>query len=78
MGGFGDERLGGYLRTATVKPLWTAFWLDSVDLHTGLTVILYGYLLSAIFAAVVPSWRVARIAYLVGYLSFLGFVNEFG
>jgi hypothetical protein len=41
-------------------------------------VILYGYLLSAIFAAVVPSWRVARIAYLIGYLSFLGFVNGFG
>lgn len=68
----------GHLDAEGARPFWPAFWLNSVDHRTGVTVILYGHLLSALLAAGLPTWRVARLAYFVSYLTFLAFVNGYG
>ena len=68
----------GYLDTTELTPRWPIFWLRYVDLETGISLILWFYLLGSAIGLTLAKYRWARVVVLLSLLEFLAFRFSFG
>jgi hypothetical protein len=68
----------GLLRVEAIDPQWPVAWLPREDAGTGIGVVLTGWGIASVWAALLPTWRSARIAAFVFLLQYVGVVNSFG
>jgi hypothetical protein len=61
-----------------LAPLWPVAWLQFVNESAGIVAILFLYLGGALFAAIFPGQRWARVLAFLGLLEFVAFNNSFG
>ena len=66
------------LDSDVIHPAWPASWIDGTDPRTGIGIVLGAVLVSAIWVAVAPQQRAARIAFAVTFLQYVAVVNGFG
>jgi hypothetical protein len=66
------------LDSDVIHPAWPASWIDSRDPRFGVGLVLGAVLLAAIWAAVAPQQRLARIALAVTFLQYMAVLNGFG
>jgi hypothetical protein len=67
-----------YLDLTEASPQWPAGWMSRIDLQTAIRLLLVGYLLATLWAAIAPEWRLARLASFLMLLQFVAFINGFG
>jgi hypothetical protein len=67
-----------YSRLERAEPLWPAqWWFDHVSVHTGVTIIFTGYVVSAVLAFALPQLVLTRLAYSVFLFQYMAFINGF-
>jgi hypothetical protein len=67
-----------YLGTTELIPRWPVFWLGYVDLETGISLILWFYLLGSVCGLALSRYRWARVVVFLSLLEFLAFKFSFG
>jgi hypothetical protein len=66
------------LDSDVIHPAWPASWINSDDPRFGVSLVLGAVLVTAIWAAVAPQQRLARLAFAVSFLQYMAVVNGFG
>jgi hypothetical protein len=67
-----------YSRLERAEPLWPAqWWFDHASVHTGVTIIFTGYVVSAVLAFALPQLVLTRLAYSVFLFQYMAFINGF-
>ena len=66
------------LGTASLTPRWPVFWLEYVELRSGIALILWAHLLSLLAAVAFPGSRLVRVLVFVSLLELLAFRFSFG
>lgn len=59
-----------------VDELWPARWIDQAGAHSGIKLVLVGYLVSGLAVLVWPERRIARFAYALFLLQYMAIVNS--
>jgi len=67
-----------WLRATDLQLLWPVAWFRITGTHAGVVTVLFFAPASALFAAIKPDSRLARILAAIGILVFGGFFNSFG